>query len=400
MYIERIAERRLKEILSVKGKVGIILGARQVGKTTLVRHFAGNRKCVELNFDVEPDKARFLSVASLSPSHAFKSLGEPDLLILDEAQRLPDSSRTIKGWIDKDFPAKILMLGSSSLNLLNQSAESLTGRNMKLSLPPLTFDEIAGSCDGFGQSLPLEILLENYKAPLRSILLDAMVYGGYPEVVLSSEKVSLLRELSSDYLWKDVLQSGLLKTPELLRRLLALLAHQAGSEVSINELATQLQMARPTIERYLDLLEQTFVIFRLPAYSTNSRKEISKSKKIFFWDTGISNAILGDFTLSASRPDIGRLWENWVIAEAAKWNLLTGNAAEMFFWRSRSQAEIDLIIRRNGKMRAFEIKWGTGKVRGHAFKDAYGIEPEILNPGNPFIGKIINRNVGMECDNG
>ncbi len=389
MYIERIAERQMNKIFSAKGKVGIILGARQVGKTTLVRHFASGKKCVELNFDVETDKARFLSIASLSPSHAFKSLGEPEVLILDEAQRLPDTSRIVKGWIDKDFSAKILLLGSSSLNLLNQSAESLTGRNMKVSLPSLTFDEIAGNCDWFDRSLPLETMLNNYKAPLRSILLDAMVFGGYPEVVLSSDKVSLLRDLSSDYLWKDVLQAGLLKTPELLRRLLTLLAHQAGSEVSVNELSTQLHMARPTVERYLDLLEQTFVIFRLPAYSGNPRKEISKSRKIFFWDTGIRNALLADFTLSDARPDIGHLWENWVIAEAAKWNLLTGQNSEMFFWRSHSQAEVDLLLCRDGKKSAFEIKWGAKKIRGHAFRDAYGIEPELINPANPFIGKIV-----------
>ncbi len=146
-------------------------------------------------------------------------------------------------------------------------------------------------------------------------------------------------------------------------------------------------MARHTVERYLDLLEQTFVIFRLPAYSGNPRKEISKSRKIFFWDTGIRNALVGDFTLSETRPDIGRLWENWVIAEAAKWNLVAGHDSEMFFWRSKSQAEIDLLVRRDGKMRAFEIKWGTKKMRGHAFRDAYGIEPEILNPADPFIGR-------------
>lgn len=388
MYIQRTAERLLNGIFSIEGKVGIVLGARQVGKTTLVRHFAGSKKCVELNFDVETDKARFLSVASLSPTDAFHSLGEPEIIIFDEAQRVPECSRIVKGWIDKNFPAKILLLGSSSLNLLNQSAESLTGRNLKLSLPPLTFEEIISSRDWFTPNLPEKVLLDKYKSPIHATLLEAMVFGGYPEIVLSSDKVALLRELSSDYLWKDVLAFGLVKTPELLRRLLTLLAHQAGSEVSTNELATQLQMARPTVERYFDLLEQTFVIFRLPSYSSNPRKEISKSRKVFFWDTGIRNALLGDFTLSDSRPDIGSLWENWTIAETAKWNLLAGQNAELFFWRSRSGAEVDLLIRRDGALRAFEIKWGAKKSCGHAFRDAYQIEPKVISPSNPLIGKL------------
>jgi predicted AAA+ superfamily ATPase len=158
--------------------------------------------------------------------------------------------------------------------------------------------------------------------------------------------------------------------------------------VSVNELATQLQMARPTVDRYLDLLEQTFVIFRLPSFSTNPRKEIAKSQKVFFWDTGIRNALLNTFSTDDFRPDIGALWENWVITEAAKRNALLGSPAELFFWRTRTQAEVDLVIKQGDDLSAFEIKWSPRRVGGRAFHDAYGIHVEAIRPDNPFLSEI------------
>ena len=214
--------------------------------------------------------------------------------------------------------------------------------------------------------------------------MQRLSFGSYPEIVTSDNPTQLLRELSADYLWKDVLQAGLVKTPALLKRMLLLLAHQAGSEVSVNELATQLQMMRPTVERYLDLLEQTFVIFRLPSFSTNPRKEIAKSQKIFFWDTGIRNALLNSFSTEEFRPDIGALWENWVIAEVAKRNALLGSPGELFFWRSRAQSEVDLVVKDGSGLRAYEIKWSPRRVSGRAFRDAYGVEVKVIRPDNPF----------------
>ena len=167
-----------------------------------------------------------------------------------------------------------------------------------------------------------------------------------------------------------------------------LLAHQVGSEVSVHELAVQLHISRPTVERYLDLLEQTFVIFRLPSFSTNPRTEIAKSKKIYFWDTGIRNALLSAFSTDALRPDIGSLWENWVIAEAAKHNLLSGAASELFFWRSRAQSEVDLVVKTGEQLRAFEIKWSGGRTAARAFKDRYHAEVGLIDAGNPFIGTV------------
>jgi len=271
MYLKRSAEQPLKDILAGE-KVGVILGARQVGKTTLVEHVLEGQGAVFLNFDVEVDKARFRAAAALAPSDGLRSLGNPSVLVIDEAQRLPEASRIIKGWHDARLPAKFLLLGSSSLDLLDQAAESLTGRNRKLVLPPLLFSETLGTQVWATSDAAPGHLRQHFAPQLRAFLMQRLNFGSYPEVVTSDHPAQLLRELSSDYLWKDVLQTGLVKTPDLIKRLLLLLAHQAGSEVSVNELATQLQMARPTVDRYLDLLEQTFVIFRLPSFSTNPRK--------------------------------------------------------------------------------------------------------------------------------
>ena len=389
MYLKRQAENNLRQALA-SGKVTLVLGARQVGKTTLVEQVLQGEDARFLNFDVEIDKARFLAAASLAPAEALRTLGAPQVLVLDEAQRLPETARIVKGWHDAKAPTRLLLLGSSSLDLLDRSAESLTGRNRKLVLPPLLFAEALRSQEWGEAVLERPAVREPFAAPLRAFLLQRLTFGSYPEVVLSADPRRLLRELSSDYLWKDILQTGLVKTPNLIRRLLLLLAHQAGSEVSVNELATQLQMGRPTVERYLDLLEQTFVIFRLPAFSTNPRKEISKSQKVFFWDTGIRNALLNTFAADELRPDIGAVWENWVIAEMAKRNALLGSPGELFFWRSRTQAEVDLVVKTESGLRAFEIKWNPRRAGSAAFRSAYGVEVESIGPDKPFVAELLN----------
>lgn len=378
MYIRRIAEQNLNRILD-GSKIGIILGARQVGKTTLVEHVLAGRNALFLNFDIEIDKRRFLAAAALSPTSGLESLGNLEVLVVDEAQRLPDTPRIVKGWHDARLPVKILLLGSSSLNLLDQAAESLTGRNEKLLLPPLVFEEALRSQSWYSEAYTPQILQEQFATPLRTFLMQSLAFGSYPEVVLAQDKVRLLRNLSSDYLWKDILQTGLVKSPDLIKRLLTLLAHQEGNEVSTHELATQLQISRPTVERYLDLLEETYVIFRLPAFSTNSRKEVTRSKKVFFWDTGVRNALLNTFSTDEWRPDIGALWENWVIAEATKHNLLRGCPSELFFWRSRAQSEVDLVIKTGDLTQAFEIKWQPKRVVSRAFSSMYAVDVQLIS---------------------
>jgi predicted AAA+ superfamily ATPase len=383
MYIQRTSESRLIPLLEGR-KIVIVLGARQVGKTTLVQQVLAVRKVVSLNFDIEIDKLQFQAAASLSPVDALQSLGNPEYLVVDEAQRLSQTGRIVKGWYDASLPVKILLLGSSSLELLDHATESLTGRNEKLFLPPLLFDEVIRSRDWCPEAMPLPDIARHFTEPVRTCLLQSLAFGGYPEVVTTADKPSLLRNLSSDYLWKDILQTGLVKSPDLIKRLLMLLAHQIGSEVSVHELATQLHMARQTVERYLELLEQTWVIFRLPSFSTNPRKEIAKSRKIYFWDTGIRNALLGTFSTDELRPDIGSLWENWVVAEVAKQNGLLGGLSELYFWRSRAKSEVDLVVRTGDRLRAFEIKWKGRRPVGRAFHAMYGIDVEMLDAGNPF----------------
>jgi len=388
MYIRRMAEEVLSGALA-GNKVVIVLGARQVGKTTLVEHVLAGRKALFLNFDVEIDKRRFLAAAALSPAEGLKSLGSPDVLVVDEAQRLPESARVVKGWHDARLSVKMLLLGSSSLNLLDQAAESLTGRNEKLRLPPLVFEEALRAQDWYSDSHTPRVLREQFAAPLRATLLQSLAFGAYPEVVLAGDRPHILRQLSSDYLWKDILQTGLVKSPDPIKRLLTLLAHQAGNEVSTHELATQLQMSRPTVERYLDLLEQTYVVFRLPSFSTNPRKEVARSKKVFFWDTGIRNALLNAFSTEELRSDIGALWENWVIAEVAKHNLLHGGASDLFFWRSRAQSEVDLVIKTGDRIRAFEVKWQRRSPVSRAFSARYGVAVQLVAADNPFVGSLL-----------
>ncbi len=211
MYLKRLAELTLREVIS-GDKVGIVLGARQVGKTTLVEHALQGAGALFLNFDVEVDKARFRAAAVLPPADALRSFGNPPVLVIDEAQRLPEAPRIVKGWFDARLPVRILLLGSSSLDLLDQAAESLTGRNRKLVLPPLLFSETLSAQEWAPPELPHEHLCRHFAPQLRALLLQRLAFGSYPEVVLTPDPARLLRELSADYLWKDVLQTGLVKT--------------------------------------------------------------------------------------------------------------------------------------------------------------------------------------------
>jgi len=382
MYINRIAENKVKKLLE-NPKVVILLGARQVGKTTLIEQVLKQHKSVILNLDVEVDKARLLGISHLSPENAMKNLENPELLVIDEAQRLPETARIVKGWFDSKVKTKIILLGSSSLNLLDQSAESLTGRNVKLFLPPLLFSEIINNQSWYSKELTTKILKENFNNQLETLIQEQIIYGSYPESVITSQKPQYLLNLVSDYLLKDVFQSTLIRSPEIVKKLLMLLAHQIGSEVSSTELANNLQVSRITIEKYIDLLEKSFVIFRFTAFSSNLRKEIVKSTKIFFWDTGVRNAILNDFNFSGFRNDIGLLWENWVIAEFAKKNLLEGQLKNLYFWRTRSGSEIDLVIKGNDIFKAYEIKWSKTKPsNGKAFTNRYKIPIEIITKEN------------------
>ncbi len=389
MYINREAEKILKNSLNTN-KILIVLGARQVGKTTMLKYLLSNNDSLYLNLDIDVDLQRLKSVAVLSPAKTMEILGNKKFIIIDEAQRLPEIGRIVKGWYDAKVKTKIILLGSSSLDLLNQSAESLVGRNEKIYLTPFLFNEIIQKEDWYSKKLTKENIFKNFSEQIKSLLAEAIVFGGYPGLASVDDKKNYLLNLTSDYLFKDVLQLGLIKTPELIKRLLALLSHQVGSEVSVNELSKNLGIARQTVERYLDLLKETFVIFPLSSYSTNPRKEIAKSKKYYFWDTGIRNAILNDFSLQPNRSDIGALWENWVISEFAKRNILYGNKCNLYFWRSRSGSEVDLVIKEDDRLRAYEIKWKKQNFSSEAFFNRHKTNVSLINHENFFI-KINNK---------
>lgn len=360
----------------------ILLGARQVGKTTLLQSTLPTNSTLFLNLDLLLDKERLLSLASLSPKDAIISLGSPKFLVIDEAQRLPQIGQIVKGWFDSQINTKIILSGSSSLDLLDLSAESLTGRNTKIYLTPLTFSETIHNQPWFPQnSTPVQ--LESFTDTLFSTMFSNLVFGSYPAIITAEDKIKILSNLVSDYLLKDILQIGLVKNPEFIQKLLSILAFQTGSEVSVNELSSNLKIARQTVDRYLDLLERTFIIFRLPAFSTNPRKEITKNHKVFFWDTGIRNVLVGDLSSNPLRSDIGSLWENWVVAEFAKQNLLTGNLNRLYFWRSQAGSEVDLVIKNisTGQLSAYETKWSSSKVT-QVFTDKYHVLVHNLNKNN------------------
>lgn len=388
-YIPRFAQAHFEKLLE-SSKVVMVLGARQVGKTTLVQHVFKGKNVFFLNLDIEIDKQRFLAASKISPMEAIKSFGMPEILVVDEAQRLVETGRIIKGWYDAKVPTKMVLLGSSSLNILSQSAESLTGRNVKLFLTPLLFKEILSSQDWYSPVFSWNKLQKQFPEQIKTVLLQTLVFGGYPETVTTSEKSQYLTNLVSDYLLKDILQLGLVKNPDVIKRLLMLLAYQISSEVSVNELANNLNLSRITVDRYLDLLEQTFVIFRLPAFNTNPRKEIAKNSKIYFWDTGVRNALLNELTINPLRSDIGTLWENWVVAEVAKENVQMETKRSLYFWRSRAGSEVDLVVKDGEKIRAFEIKWSTRqKAKTRAFKDRYGVDVKMITSNLPVTSYSI-----------
>jgi predicted AAA+ superfamily ATPase len=379
MYIRRVSEKTIRPLLD-DSKIIMLLGARQVGKTTLIEPFVREKNGLLLNCDIDIDKTRLLAASKLAPDEAMRLLGNPQLLVIDEAQNLPEIGRIVKGWYDAKVDTKIVLLGSSSLNLLDKTAESLTGRNEKVYLTPLLFTEILRNQSWFSQQITKELLQEQFSTQIQTLLLQQIVYGGYPESAITGDKEKYLLNLTSDYLLRDVLQSGLVKSPEPIKKLLTLLAYQTGSEVSTNELANNLQTSRATIERYLELLERSYVIFRVQAFSTNQRKEIAKNTKIFFWDTGVRNALLKEFSLSPLRSDIGALFENWVIAEVAKANLTEGDKMNIYFWRKSDGSEVDLVVKGTNTFKAYEIKWTKTSLTpsSRSFSNTYNVPVEVI----------------------
>ena len=329
-------------------KVILIFGTRRVGKTvlmeTVLKGFAGS--VIKLNGE-DIDTQELLERRSIA--NYTKLFGDTDLLVIDEAQAIADVGRKLKLMIDALPNLTIIATGSSSFDLLNKTGEPLTGRMLLFHLYPLSQMEL----------LPHEghvTLAQNFE--------ERLIYGSYPQLLhlnTYEAKADYLRQLVQSYLLKDILIIDAVRQPEKLIRLLRLIAHQVGSEVSATELGRQLDMSKNTVDSYLDLLSKVFIVFKLPAYSTNPRKELSKSVKWYFWDNGIRNALINNFDVLAARNDIGALWENFLIAERMKRNEYKRLGSDYFFWRTYSQQEIDLIEYSNGKLNAYELKFKEHK---------------------------------------
>ena len=338
-------------------KVILLLGARQVGKTTLLMTLIQDQNDILwLNAD-EPDIQALFENANSTRLKLY--FGNKTLVIIDEAQYIHEIGRKLKLIHDQIKNIQVIATGSSSLDLKNNTHEPLTGRKWEFHLFPISFSEMVNHHS---------LLEEKRRIPHR------LIYGYYPEIVTHpGEERERLKLITECYLYKDILMFQGLKKPEKLVHLLRMLASQIGSEVNYNSLSKALRINHETVEKYVQLLEESFVLFRLPAYSTNRQKELKKGRKIYFYDNGVINVLNGNYTILEHRQDKGALWENFVISELYKKNVYQKTHAHFYFWRTHDQQEIDLIIEQDQILHAYEIKWNP-KVKtrlSKTFSSAY-----------------------------
>lgn len=339
--------RSLGKILESKigtGKAIVLTGPRQVGKTTLIDSLLQNKSFLHLNCDDPVDRAE---LSSPNTSELKSMLKNVKHLFIDEAQRIPNIGLTLKLITDQLEEVQLWVTGSSSIFLNAQSTEPLTGRKWTYHLLPISWQEYE---NGVGR-------LESLKQ-----FNNRLVYGFYPDVLnRPGDEKEVLRNLTQDYLYKDLLALEDIRKPEKLEKLVRALALQVTGEVSYNELSRLVGLNRATVESYINALIQGFVIFRIPSFSRNVRKEIKKNQKIYFYDNGILNAVLGSFQKPELRPDKGALWENFLMAERMKMNSYFHPWRKMHFWRTTDQAEVDLIESEDQKLDAYEFTWNPRK---------------------------------------
>ena len=370
MVIKRLLQEKISKRIT-PGKVVIIYGARRVGKTVLLRELVNSfeGKTLILNgedYDVQSMLAN-RSVANYR--HLFNGV---ELVAIDEAQNIPNIGSVLKLMVDEIDGLSVIASGSSSFDLLNKTGEPLVGRSVKFQLTPLSCKEISSVETPFEMSQNLE---------------QRMLYGMYPEVVTMSSndmRIEYLREIVDSYLLKDILAVDGIKNASKMQNLLRLIALQVGSEVSYDELGTQLGMSKNTVERYLDLLSKVFVVYRVGAFARNIRKEVCKAGKWYFYDNGVRNAILNNSSPLAVRNDVGHLWENYFLSERRKYIHNNLKYIEQYFWRTYDKQELDLVEECDGNLLAMEIKWGkkTPKLP-NVFANAYqGAEFQVINKDN------------------
>jgi predicted AAA+ superfamily ATPase len=354
---QRALQAKITEWL-FQGKVIILYGPRQVGKTTLANEIiSGQSGAIYLNCERQQV---WELLNSGNQDRIRQYLGDAKIVVFDEAQKIPQIGSLLKLLIDTYPEIQYLATGSSSFDLSNTLSEPLTGRNVKFIMYPVSLIELSPHFNRFQKDEMLENLL---------------LFGSYPDIIdrPESQKRKLLDELTSDYLFRDVLRFENIRRSDVLVNLLKAIALQTGNEVSMRELSSLLKVAVETVQRYLLLLEQSFVLFSLPSFSRNLRNEISKGRKYYFYDLGIRNNLLQNFTPLSSRNDTGQLWENFCIIERNKKNQAKDRRVNMYFWRTYQQQEIDLIEEHEGILDTFEFKWKSrpGQKIPSGFRNAY-----------------------------
>lgn len=328
----------------------MIFGPRQVGKTTLIQDFLSQ---TTLKFKLETgDDIRIQNLFASQELDRILSYARPyELLVIDEAQKIPHVGIALKMIVDHLPHIQIIVTGSSSFDLAGQIGEPLTGRKKTLTLFPLSQLELK---EKYG-SYELEEQLHNY-----------LIYGAYPEIITAStieEKRNKIEEITHSYLLKDILELERVKSSKILLDLLRLIAFQIGKEVSLSELGTQLAIDRKTVARYLDIFEKSFILFNVRGFSRNLRKEVSKSSRYYFYDLGVRNALIANFNAIELRNDVGELWENFVFIERLKKRSYKNIFANVYFWRTWDQKEIDIVEEREGKLFGYECKWSPSKTK-------------------------------------
>lgn len=353
------------------GKAIIVIGARQVGKSTLFKMILEKQECktLQLNCD-EPEVKDMLN--GINTAELRLLIADNRIVVIDEAQRVENIGMTLKRITDNFPDVQLLVTGSLSFELQNRLNEPLTGRKLEYHLYPISTAEIMQSQGLLGVKQTLE---------------QRLIFGSYPDILNHADDAKeLLMNLAGSYLYKDLLSLESVRRPALLGKLLTAIALQVCSEVSYNELAQTVGTDNKTVEKYVDLLEKCYIIFRLNGFNRNLRTELKKSKKIYFYDNGIRNAILQNFAPLSLRQDAGALWENFIISERIKANQYSGRYVNSYFWRTTQQQEIDYVEESDGRFSVFEMKWNPRRANTQfpsSFLTAYDVkEKAVVTPEN------------------
>ena len=359
------------------GRAIVLLGPRQAGKTTPLKKICESFPSYRFFDADQPSDRALLENQDLAPIR--QAIGNENIVFIDEAQRIQNVGLTLKIITDQLPQVQLVVSGSSALELGNEINEPLTGRKWEFRLYPISWGELSENLGSFEAKKHLPVRL---------------VFGMYPDVITyAGDETTVLNELTSSYLYRDLLEYNGIRKPDLINKLLTALAFQLGNEVSLNELSRLLEVSKETVSTYLDLLEKAFIIFRLNPLSRNLRNEINTNRKYYFYDNGVRNAVIGDYKPIPLRTDTGALWENFIVSERIKQLSYAQSWAKSYFWRTYQQQEIDYIEEKDGSFRAYEIKWNpkARKKFPASFGEAYAPEEtRVVNPENfgEFLGEV------------